>query len=88
MKKGITLIVTILTINPLIQIAGIKTGFFLSSAGLMLYTSKVNAASKKLNPNSSQFFIQSGLEKSKKNDYEGAIEQLIPEETQNHIEDK
>ena len=75
MKKGITLIITILTINPLFQLAGIKTGFVLSTAGLMLgYTSKVNASSKKLNPNSYQFFIESGLQKSYDNDYEGAIE--------------
>ncbi len=93
MKKRITLMFAILTMNPLLQLAGIKTGLFLSTAGLMLsFTSEVNATSKKLNPSSYEYHIEIGLEKSRKNDYEGAIEdftkaiELNPDKDDAYIE--
>ncbi len=93
MKKRITLMIAILTMNPLLQLPVIKTGLVLSTGGLMLsFTSEVNAISKKLNQNSFQYHIESGLEKSKNNDYEGAIEdftkaiELNPENEDAYIE--
>ena len=60
MKKKITLMIAILSMNPLFQLAAIKTGLVLSTAGLMLsFTSEVNAISKKLNQNSFQYHLES-----------------------------
>ena len=68
MKKRTAFIGAILSLIPLGQPLFIKTGFFLSTTGIIIsHTEKVFAKSQ-------EFFFDRGKSKHKTNDYEGAIE--------------
>ena len=67
MKKRTAFIGAILSLIPLGQTLLIKTGIVLSSTGLIL------SVPQKVNADSFDFYVKSGDEKIKKEDYYGAI---------------
>ena len=77
MKKIGVFISTVLTLMPFSQSLILKTGLALSTTGLIISArSNVNAAEKKLNPNSLQFILELGFDKIESEDFEGAIKEF------------